>query len=70
MSKNAAPVYKLINDIFGTISKFEARLTTSSWIVDEQSGRVSHPLFPKLKSAYEAFKQCIDFLFSGKKLFL
>jgi len=66
LSKNAAPVYKLINDIFSMISKFEARLISHAWQVeDERTGHVTHPMFAKLQSVHGAFKQCIEFLFSG-----
>ena len=65
LSKNAAPVYKLINDIFGMISKFETRLISHGWQEDKETGLVTHPMFFKLQQSYQAFRQCIEFLFSG-----
>lgn len=64
LSKNAAPVYKLINDIFGMISKFETRLTSHSWVEDKETGHMIHPMFAKLQLVHGAFRQCIEFLFS------
>ena len=70
LSKNAAPVYKLINDIFGMISKFEMRLISHSWQEDKETGMVTHPMFSKLQQSYRAFRQCIEFLFSGMFIFV
>ncbi|XP_066912820.1 gamma-tubulin complex component 6-like isoform X2 [Clytia hemisphaerica] len=64
LSKNAAPVYKLINDIFGMISNFETRLISQSWEEDKETGHVTHPSFSRLKQNYKAFRQCVEFLFS------
>ena len=64
LSKNAAPVYKLINDIFSMILKFKSTLLAAPWQQDPVSGHVMHPSFGKLRVVHTAFKQCAEFLFS------
>ena len=58
-------MYKLINEIFGLISKFETRLLLHSWEEDGTTGFMKHPAFSSLNENYQGFRQCIEFLFSG-----
>lgn len=65
LSKNAAPVYNLINEMFSIIAKFESRLLSQNWESEKESGFVQHPLFGMLKEGHRAFKCGAGFLFSG-----
>lgn len=64
LSKNAIPVYNLIDKMFSIIATFESRLLSQSWHLHKDSGTVQHPLFSQLKDGHCTFHRCSGFLFS------
>ena len=64
LSKNAAPVLKIISDIFALILKFHVQLRSSSWEVIDNSFIV-HSAFDSLCLTHKAFKEYTGFLFKG-----
>lgn len=69
LNKKAAPVMKIIHDIFNLILKFHSQLISQSWAVDSDSGQVAHPAFEHLRNSYKAFNECSVFLYKGLSSF-
>lgn len=68
LGKKAAPVMKLINDIFSLVLKFRTQLLSCPWQQDIAGGHVVHPRFDVMCATHRAFKEYSGFLFTGKGL--
>ena len=64
LNKKAAPILKIIQDIFCLILKFCAQLSTDTWGQDS-TGEAVHPNFSAMVTSYKAFKQYFVFLYKG-----
>ncbi|XP_064632951.1 gamma-tubulin complex component 6-like isoform X2 [Lineus longissimus] len=63
LNAKAAPVMKVIQDIFKLILRFHAYLTGFAWQKSATSGEITHPNFANLLATYKAFKDYSIFLF-------
>ena len=66
LNKNAAPIMKIIQDIFGLILKFRSQLLSRPWSHDSDLGQVTHPAFDLMCNTYKSFNEYSRFLFKGK----
>ncbi|XP_067125434.1 gamma-tubulin complex component 6 isoform X2 [Centruroides vittatus] len=63
LSKKAAPVMKIIQDIFNIVTKFRSQLFTASWQLNGQTKEMEHPSYPLLVTSYKIFKEYSSFLY-------
>ncbi|XP_071960845.1 gamma-tubulin complex component 6-like [Antedon mediterranea] len=63
LNKKAAPVMKIITDIFCLILKVRTQLVSSRWFYDPDIHQVVHPAFQTIRSSYSAFKEYSGFLY-------
>ncbi|PVD25340.1 hypothetical protein C0Q70_15840 [Pomacea canaliculata] len=63
LNNKAAPIMKIIQDIFCLILKFCSQLTTSSWEHSPATKEVIHPNYSAMVTSYNAFKEYFAFLF-------
>ncbi|EDO39038.1 predicted protein [Nematostella vectensis] len=64
LNKKAAPVMKIINDIFSLVLKFRAQLNSCPWQQATPRGHVTHPSFSLMCSTHKSFQQYSGFLAS------
>lgn len=65
LNKKAAPIMKIIQDIFCLILKFCSQLSSAAWGQDSSTGEVTHPNFAAMVTSYKAFREYFVFLFKG-----
>ena len=65
MNQKAAPIMKIIQDIFSLILKFCSQLASAAWGQDSGTGEVTHPNFAAMVTSFKAFKEYFAFLFKG-----
>ena len=65
LNPKAAPIMKIIQDIFSLILKFRSQLVIESWQRDPDSGALCHPGFKTMLATYKSFNDYSRFLFKG-----
>ncbi|XP_070192962.1 gamma-tubulin complex component 6-like [Littorina saxatilis] len=63
LNKKAAPIMKIIRDIFCLILKFCSQLSGATWGENPDTREVTHPNFSAMVASYKAFKEYFVFLF-------
>lgn len=63
LTEKAAPVMKIIHNIFSLILKFRSQLISQAWQHDADDQMAIHPNFVMMQQSYKSFKHYSHFLF-------
>ncbi|KAJ8321814.1 hypothetical protein KUTeg_000285 [Tegillarca granosa] len=63
LNKKAAPLMKIIQDIFCLILKFRTQLINATWLQSADAGEMTNTAFSSLQTSYKAFREYSCFLF-------
>ena len=66
LSRKAAPVMTIINDLGTLILKLRTQLLASPWQQDPGTGHVTHPAYDIMCNTHKVFKEYSTFLFTGE----